>query len=64
MLSFSEACGYAFITVGGVIIIVTIVEDVATLGTGVFDDVITVPTGLVFIDLGQKMGVYVPAIIH
>jgi RHS repeat-associated protein len=59
--SWGEACGYTLIAVGGIIIAVTVIEDIATLGVGTFDDVITVPAGLLFIKLGQKLAVLVPA---
>jgi hypothetical protein len=59
----SETCGYTLVAVGGIIIVVTVVEDVATLGTGVFDDVITVPAGLLYINLGQRIAVFVPATV-
>jgi len=58
----SEACGYAFVLVGGSLIVVTLVEDVATLGLGVFDDVVTIPAGLLLIDYGLGLGVAIPII--
>lgn len=58
--SISEACGYGLITVGGTVIAVTVTEDITTLGLGTFDDVITVPAGLYFINLGQRLATYVP----
>lgn len=57
----SEACGNALIMVGGAIIVVTIVEDVVTLGIGTFDDAITIPAGVLFINIGQRLAVLVPA---
>jgi hypothetical protein len=59
-ISLSEACGYALVTVGGAIILVTIAEDVATLGVGTFDDAVAVPIGILFINYGQRLGVLVP----
>jgi hypothetical protein len=47
--------------VGGVVITVTIVEDIGTLGLGTFDDTITVPAGILFINWGQRVAVLVPA---
>ena len=61
MLSWSEACGYTLIVIGGVIIAVTIVQDIATFGVGTADDVVTVPAGLLFIDIGRQLAVLVPA---
>jgi hypothetical protein len=57
VLSFQEACGLAMVVVGGTILVVTIVEDVATLGLGTFDDVVTIPAGLLFINFGQRIAV-------
>jgi len=48
------------VAVGGTIIVVTIVEDVITLGLGIYDDVVTVPTGYFFINLGLHMAAFVP----
>lgn len=45
-----EACGYALMMFGGAIIVVTIVEDFATLGVGVFDDAMTVSAGILLIN--------------
>jgi len=59
-ISVSEACGYALVMTGGAIIVVTIVEDFATLGAGTFDDAVTVPAGILFINFGQRLGVLVP----
>lgn len=56
-----EACGYALIAVGGTVIVVTIVEDIATAGVGTFDDAITVPAGILFINFGQRIAALVPA---
>jgi hypothetical protein len=62
-VSLYEACGYGLIAIGSTILVVTIVEDVATLGVGTFDDVVTVPSGLLFINLGQRLAVLVPATV-
>jgi hypothetical protein len=43
------------------VIAVTIVEDFLTLGGGSFDDALTVPAGIYFIDYGQRLAVFVPA---
>ena len=61
VISFDEACGYALIMVGGTIIGVTILEDITTLGVGTFDDAITIPAGILFISLGNRLAVLVPA---
>jgi hypothetical protein len=63
VISLSEACGYALVMVGGTIIVVTVAEDIATLGVGTFDDAVTVPAGILFIDMGQRLGVVVPATV-
>jgi len=60
-IAWYEACGYALIVIGGVVITVTLVEDIATLGVGTFDDAITVPAGILFINWGQRLAVFVPA---
>ena len=60
-ISMYEACGYALVFVGGTIIVVTIIEDVATLGVGTFDDAVTVPAGILFIDVGQRIAVLASA---
>jgi len=60
-ISLSEACGYGLIIVGSTIIVVTVAEDVATFGAGTFDDAITVPAGILFINWGQRLGVIVPS---
>jgi hypothetical protein len=60
VLSWSEACGYTLIVVGGVIIAVTIVQDIATFGVGTVDDIATVPAGLLLIDIGRQLAVLVP----
>ncbi len=57
VLSGQEVCGQILIYVGGAIIAFTIAEDIATLGIGTFDDVITVPGGLLFINIGQRIAV-------
>jgi hypothetical protein len=49
------------IVVEGIILVVTVAEDIGTLGLGTFDDVITVPAGILFINLGQRLAVFVPA---
>jgi len=61
VLSWEEACGYALITVGGAVIVVTIVEDIATAGAGTFGDAVTVPMGVLFINWGQRLVALVPA---
>jgi hypothetical protein len=60
VISLSEACGYGLIMVGGTVIIITIAEDIGTLGLGTFDDAITVPAGILFINWGQRLAVLVP----
>jgi len=60
VISLDEACGYGLIAVGGTIIAVTLIEDAATLGIGTWNDVITVPAGLLFINLGQRLATFVP----
>ena len=42
------------------VITVTIVEDITTLGLGTIDDVVTVPAGLYFINIGQRLATFVP----
>ena len=64
VLSLAEGCAYAVVAVGGTIIVVTILEDVFTLGVGLFDDALTVPVGLLFINLGQRMAVPVPVMVR
>lgn len=59
-IAWYEACGYILIVIGGVVIIVTVAEDIATLGVGTFDDAITIPTGILFINWGQQLAVLVP----
>ena len=61
VLSWQEACGYTLVVVGGVIILVTVAEDLATLGVGTFDDAVTVPAGILLINWGQRLAVFVPA---
>ena len=56
-----QACGQVLVFIGGAIIAVTIIENFVTLGAGVFDDAITVPGGLLLINMGQRLAVYVPA---
>ena len=53
--SYSEACGKIIIVVGGLIMVVNIVENFATAGVGTLDDVVVVGSGLYFIDVGKKM---------
>ena len=60
VVSYQEACGYTLIAVGGTIVLVTVVEDVATLGAGTIDDIVTVPGGLLLIDMGQRIAAFVP----
>ena len=55
-----EGCGYSLMIVGGAVIVVTVVEDIATGGVGTVDDVVTVPLGLLFINWGQQTAVLVP----
>ena len=59
VLSWQAGCGEVLVVVGGAIIAVTIVEDAATFGIGTFDDVITIPGGLLFINIGQRLAVQV-----
>ena len=40
------------------IYLVTIAEDIASVGT--FDDIITIPAGYFLINLGQRTGVIIP----
>jgi RHS repeat-associated protein len=60
-ISVLEGCGYGLMLVGGTIIFVTVAEDVVSLGVGTFDDAITIPAGILFINMGQRIGVLVPA---
>jgi RHS repeat-associated protein len=60
-MSVQQACGYGLIGLGVGVIAVTIVEDFLTLGGGSFDDALTVPAGIYFIDYGQRLAVFVPA---
>jgi RHS repeat-associated protein len=62
VISLDEACGYGLIAIGGTIITVTVAEDFATAGAGIFDDVVTVPAGLLFINIGQRLAVFVPTL--
>lgn len=64
VLLWSEACGYALIIIGGVVIVVTLAEDIGTLGVGVFDDLITIPGGILLINWGQQLGAQVPVIVR
>lgn len=53
--SWQPSCGTALIVIGGAIVVFTIIEDVATFGVGTFDDAVTIPGGLLFIDIGQRL---------
>ena len=55
-------CGYALVFVGGVVIFVTIAENFATFGAGIFDDAATIPGGLLLIDIGQRLAVPIETI--
>jgi len=59
-ITLNEACGYALISIGGTIILVTLVEDIATVGLGTIDDVVTLPAGYMLIDTGNRLAQYVP----
>jgi hypothetical protein len=61
VLSWQEACGHALIFTGQAIIAVTIVEDMATLGVGTVDDIITISGGYLLINWGQRLATFVPA---
>jgi RHS repeat-associated protein len=62
VMSWQDACGYALISIGGVILALNIVENVTSLGVGVIDDAVVLPAGLYFVNLGQRLIAPVPAI--
>jgi hypothetical protein len=59
-IGFQIGCEQVLYIVGGAIIVLTIVEDIITLGAGTLDDAVTVSAGLWLIDLGTKSAQFVP----
>jgi RHS repeat-associated protein len=59
VLSWDEACATAVIVVGGAMLTFTVVEDIATGGLGVPDDIVTVPAGIFLIYLGSRQAGFV-----
>ena len=60
-VSSQEVCGYGLIGLGAVIIVGTVAETILTGGAGVWNDAVTVPAGIYFINYGQRLAVFVPA---
>ncbi|MCI0526643.1 MAG: RHS repeat-associated core domain-containing protein [Nitrospira sp.] len=56
--AWARTCGQVLVAVGTAIIIVTLVEDLTLVG--IADDVVTVPGGLLLINMGQRLAGYVP----
>ena len=59
--SWDVACGYILVRAGGTLILLTLVEDVATGGLGAFDDAITVGAGVLLINWGLNQALFIPA---
>lgn len=59
-----QACGYGLIGLGVVIIVGAVAETILTGGTGVWNDAVAVPAGLLFINYGQRLAVRVPGSDH
>jgi RHS repeat-associated protein len=62
VLSWQDACGYILIATGVGIIAVTLVTDATVVGT--FDDAVTVPMGVLFINKGAQIAVLIPQQRH
>jgi hypothetical protein len=60
-VSSQEVCGYGLIGLGVVIIVGTVAETILTGGAGVWNDAVTVPAGIYFINYGQRLAVFLPA---